>query len=298
MRFGVATAIERTTPDELRDLWARLEAAGYDTLAVWDHFDALRDDGGCLDAVAMHAALAVATSTVRCACLVYSVAYRSVAVLAHAAATVDLLSAGRALVGLGAGWYAPEHEAWGVPFDDPATRSDRLAETTTALRRLLHDTAPVTVTGDHVRLQDAVLAPRPVQASLPVWVGGGGERRTLPLAGRVADGWNVPMATLDDFRRKAAIVARAAEAAGRDPAAVERTVSLGIGFDEEQLRHRHGQRLSAMRPALLTGSTDQVIETVAAYRDAGADTVLLSVRAPFPVEDLERFAAEVVPALR
>lgn len=298
MRFGVATAIERTTPDELRPLWARLEEVGYDTLTVWDHFEALRADGGCLEAVAMHAALAMSTTTARCGCLVYSVAYRTAPVLAHVAATLDLLSGGRAFLGLGAGWYEQEQVARGYPVEDAGTRSDRLEEATTAITRLLHDDAPVSVDGDHVVLRDATVEPRPVQSRLPVWVGGGGERRTIPMAGRVADGWNVPMATLDDYRRKAALLRRSAEAAGRDPAGVEATVSLGIGFDEAALRERYGARLDAMRPSILSGSTDEVIERVAAYRDAGADTVLLSVRAPFPVEDLERFAAEVVPAFR
>jgi alkanesulfonate monooxygenase SsuD/methylene tetrahydromethanopterin reductase-like flavin-dependent oxidoreductase (luciferase family) len=168
MRFGVATAIERTTPAELRSLWQRLEQAGYDTLAVWDHFEALRRDGGCLEAVAMHAALAMSTTRVRCGCLVYAAAYRPAAVLAHVAATIDLLSDGRAFIGLGAGWYKPEHVARGLPFDDPATRSDRLEEVTDAVSRLLHSRAPVTMAGHHVELLDAIVEPRPAQAHVPV----------------------------------------------------------------------------------------------------------------------------------
>lgn len=155
----------------------------------------------------------------------------------------------------------------------------------------------MTMAGAHVNLGNAVVEPRPVQDHVPVWVGGGGERRTIPTAARLADGWNVPMATLDDFTRKAALLTRHAEAAGRDPADIEATVSLGIGFSEAELRDRYGHRLDAMRPSILSGSTDEVTHRVAAYRDAGADTVLLSVRTPFPHDDLERFALEVIPAL-
>lgn len=245
----------------------------------------------------MHAALAMSTSRVRCGCLVYSVTYRPAPVLAHAAATIDLLSGGRAFLGLGAGWYEPEHVARGLPFDDPATRSDRLEEAAGAVTRLLHGASPVSTTGRHVVLHEATVEPPPLQDRLPVWIGGGGERRTIPMAGRLADGWNVPMASLPDFRRKVALLRRSAEEADRDRGAVEATVSLGLGFSEAELGTRSGSRLDAMRPGILSGSADEVIERVAAYGAAGADTVLLSVRSPFPREDLQRFASEVIPAL-
>jgi alkanesulfonate monooxygenase SsuD/methylene tetrahydromethanopterin reductase-like flavin-dependent oxidoreductase (luciferase family) len=293
--FGVHTPLQHTTVEELRAVWTHAESCGFGWISVWDHFTPVTGEGPNLEAVAMHAALACSTSSVRCGSLVYSVTHRSPGVLAKAASTVDHLSGGRAVLGLGAGWMAAEHEAFGIPFDAPSVRSDRLEAVLVAVRALLTG-QPVTAENPFVVLRDAVIDPAPVQAILPIWVGGGGERRTLPLAGRLADGWNVPMATVEDFRRKAAIVARSAETAGRDPSSVERTVSVGLCFDEDRIPERFGARWPVLRPSILAGSTQQVVDHVAAYREAGADTVILSLRPPLDLDEIERFAIEVMQA--
>lgn len=295
-RFGVHTPLQHTTVDDLRAVWHTAERCGFGWISVWDHLGAVTGPGPNLEAVAMHAALACTTSTVRCGCLVYSATHRAPAVIAAAATTVDHLSGGRAVVGLGAGWMAGEHEMFGFPFDAPSVRSDRLEAVAVAVRALLDGSAPVDAAGPHVHLRRAVLDPRPVQERLPLWIGGGGERRTLPLAGRLADGWNVPMATVEDFRRKAAVVARAAEAAGRDPAAVERTVSVGLCFDAGRIPERFGARWPVLAPSVLHGSTQAVVDHVAAYRDAGADTVIVSLRPPLDPDEIERFATDVIGA--
>ncbi|HSL59515.1 MAG TPA: LLM class flavin-dependent oxidoreductase [Acidimicrobiales bacterium] len=296
MRFGVQTALSNTTPDELRPLWRHVEALGFDWISIWDHFHAVGGGTRNLEAVAMHTALALETSRVRCGGLVYSVGYRSLAVLANAAAAIDQLSGGRVTLGLGAGYLRDEYVAWGLDFPSARDRLDRLEETVPALRALFAGDT-VTLEGRHVQLREAACDPPPAQAALPIWVGGGGERRTLPLAGRLADGWNVPMATVDDFARKAAIVAATAADAGRDPAAVERSVGVGLCWDEARLGERFGARAEALRPSILTGSTQEVVDRVAAYREAGADWLFLSLRAPFDHDEVERFATEVVPVL-
>jgi alkanesulfonate monooxygenase SsuD/methylene tetrahydromethanopterin reductase-like flavin-dependent oxidoreductase (luciferase family) len=295
--FGVQTALQNTTPDELRPVWRRIEALGFEWISIWDHFYGVGGGTSNLEAVSMHAALALETMTVRCGALVYSVGYRDVAVLANAAATIDHLSHGRATLGLGAGYMAHEYDAWGVPFPSPRDRLDRLAETVNALRRLFDGDA-VTVDGKHVVLRGATCAPRPVQQRLPIWIGGGGERRTIPIAGQLADGWNVPMATLENFGHKSRLLDRCAAAAGRDPSEIERTVGLGLSWETDRLEERFGERAAALAPTILSGSTDEVIERVAAYRSAGADWLFLSIRAPFGPEALDRFATEVIPALR
>lgn len=296
MRFGVQTALSNTTPEELVPLWRRIEELGFGWISVWDHFHAVGGGTRNVEAVSAHTALALATSRVRCGGLVYSVGYRPLAAVANAAAAIDRWSGGRVTLGLGAGYLADEYAAWGLDFPPAGERLDRLEDWIVALRRLFAGEA-VTVEGHHVRLRDAVCDPPPIQPALPIWVGGGGERRTLPLAGRLADGWNVPMATVDDFRRKAAVVAGAAADAGRDPAAVERSVGVGLCWDERRLPERFGARHQVLRPAILTGSTDEVLERVAAYRDAGADWLFVSLRAPFDLDEVERFATEIVPAL-
>lgn len=294
-RYGVNTPLQDVTTDELLAAWRRIDALGFGWISVWDHLQAL-SGGPNLEAVSMHAALALVTERARVGCLVYSASYRSPGVLAKAVATIDHLSGGRAVMGLGAGYFAPEHEAFGVELRAPGARVRHLEHVLVAMRGLL-DGATVRCCSETVVLRDARADPPPVQSHLPIWVGGGGERRTLPLAGRLADGWNVPMASVEDYRRKAAIVAAAAEAAGRDPADIERSVNVGLCWDEAHIPERYGARWQALRPAILTGSTQQVVDHVAAYRAAGADTVILSLRAPFDLDEVERFATEVAAVL-
>jgi alkanesulfonate monooxygenase SsuD/methylene tetrahydromethanopterin reductase-like flavin-dependent oxidoreductase (luciferase family) len=265
VRFGVQTALQNTTPGELILLWGRIEAAGYEWISVWDHFHAVGGGTDNLEAVSMHSALALSTERVRCGGLVYSIGYRSVAVLANAIASIDQLSGGRATLGLGTGYLQAEYDAWGLVLPSVRDRLDQLEETVQALR--------------------AVLSGRVTTC------------RTIPMAGRLADGWNVPMATVADFGRKPAVFDAAAEAAGRDPGRLERSVGVGLCWDPERLVDRFGERAEIMRPAILSGSIDEVTDRVGRYRAAGADWLLLSVRAPFDAEELDRFAEEVVPAL-
>ncbi len=307
LRFGVHTPLQDTRADAVRALWRRIEAIGdqghggcFDWISVWDHFGSLTGTTANLEAVAMHAALACTTERVRCACLVYSVGYRDALQLASAIATIDQLSGGRATLGLGAGYLQRDYRMTGRALPSPGQRSGHLGETLRAVRRLL-DGETVTTDGRHVRLVEASCAPPPVQAHIPIIVGGGGERSTIPLAAQVADGWNVPMATPDDLARKVTILREHEHIAGRPGGAVETTVSIGLCLDETQLPARFGPRWEALRPAVCTGSTEQVVDLVGRYRDAGVDRVVLSLRAPFDAAieaDLERFAAEVAPHFR
>ncbi len=304
LRFGVHTPLQDTSAGAVRALWRRIEATGdqgeggcFDWISVWDHFGSLTGTTANLEAVAMHAALACTTERVRCACLVYSVGYRDPLQLASAIATIDQLSAGRATLGLGAGYLEREYRMTGRALPTPGQRAGHLGETLRAVRSLL-DGETVTVEGRHVRLVEASCAPPPAQAHLPIIVGGGGERSTIPLAAEVADGWNVPMATPDDVARKVTILREHELAAGREPGAVETTVSIGLCFDETQLPARFGPRWEALRPAVCTGSTEQAVDLVGRYRDAGVHRVVLSLRAPFDAAvevDLQRFAAEIAP---
>lgn len=297
MRVGIQTPLQHTSPAELRRVWRVADGAGFEWISVWDHFYAVGGGTRSLEAVAMHTLLAAETRSVQVGCLVYAVGYRSLAVLAKAVASIDHVSGGRAVLGLGAGYLEAEYRAFGLDFPPARDRLDHLEEAVGALRALFSG-QPVTVEGRHVRLRGAVCDPPPVRRPLPIWVGGGGERRTIPLAARLADGWNVPMATLEDFTRKCGLLRRSAEAAGRDPVAVEASVSLGLCFDQARLAERFGPRAEVLRPAVLTGSDDEVADTAAAYRDAGADWLILSLRAPFDTDELERFAERVLPGLR
>jgi F420-dependent oxidoreductase-like protein len=293
--FGVHAGLQNTTMRDLIDVWHHAEGLGFGWISVWDHFYAadMTGDPRCLEAVSAHAALACHTSRVRCGCLVYSIGYRHPAVLAKAITTIDHLSGGRADIGLGAGWSQLEYDAYGIPFPSAKVRLDQLEEGARCVRGLLHDEV-TTFEGEHFRLTEARNVPRPVQADLPVWIGGGGEKRTLRIAARFADGWNIPFVDPDTFAHKSAVLDRHCEDVGRDPGDIRRAVNVGLAWTEESLRAQFGGIADLVRPGVLTGSEQEVLDRIGAYTDAGADQVNLALRAPFDLEAVERFAAALL----
>jgi F420-dependent oxidoreductase-like protein len=297
--FGVHTGLQRTTTDELQSLWRRIEELGFDWISIWDHFYAADGTGDphCLEAIACHTALAACTERVRCGSLVYSAGYRHPAVLANAIATIDQLSGGRVTLGLGGGWLQQEYEEYGIEFGTAGERLRKMEESIQCVRGLL--TQDVTdFEGRWFTLSGARCEPKPVQERLPIWVGGGGEQVTLRIVARHADGWNMPFVAPEEWARKSGILTEHCERVGRDPAELTRSVNVGMAFSEEDLRAQFGNIAEFVRPGVLTGSPDEMVERVGQYVDAGAEWVILAMRAPFDRDGLERFAAEVLPALR
>jgi F420-dependent oxidoreductase-like protein len=301
-RFGVHAGLQSTTVAELQAIWRQAEELGFDWVSVWDHFYAASAESGpasaydCHEAVAMHAALACTTTRVRCGCLVYCAGYRHPAVLAKSIATIDHLSGGRAEIGLGAGWAQPEFAAYGFPFPAAGRRLDLLEESAACVRSLLRNEV-TDFAGEHFQMTDAHLEPRPVQAELPIWIGGGGERRTLRIAARYADGWNVPFVSPEDFGRKRGVLAEHCAAEGRDVAEIRCAVNLGICADEASLQAQFGAIAEFVRPGVLVGRGQQLVDRIGRYVDAGADQVNLALRAPWDPELLE-LAAEAIAAHR
>jgi F420-dependent oxidoreductase-like protein len=291
--FGVHVGLQHTTADELRGVWRRIEDLGFDWISVWDHFYGATgrpDDAACLEAVAMHAALACTTSKVQVGSLVYSIGYRHPAVLAKAITAIDQLSGGRAHMGIGAGWAQVEYAAYGIPFPDVKTRMDQLEEGIQCLRGLLHDDV-TSFSGTWFNLTEARNEPRPVQDKLPIWVGGGGEKRTLRIAAKYADGWNVPFIAPEQFASKREVLRRHCDDVGRDPAQIRCAVNLGLAFDDASLRQQFGAIADLVRPGVLGGTDEQILDRIGEYVAAGADQVNIALRAPFDLESLERFGA-------
>ncbi len=297
-RIGVHTGLEHTTTADLLEFWRWVEAAGFDWISVWDHLlpshvtvpDPARfapSVDGCLEAVSAHAALALVTSRVRCGNLVYCAGYRHVSVLAQAMATIDQLSGGRCEAGLGAGWAEAEYEAFGIPFPGVGDRLDLLEETAEALRALLAG-GEVSFEGRHVTLRKPGRLPAPVQDRLPLWIGGGGERRTLRIAAAHADGWNVAFVPPEVFGSKLAVLHSHCDDLGRDPGEIRVSVNVGVAAGEADLIHRFGAAAERVRPAVLAGSVAEMAQTLGRYRARGADQVNVAVRAPWDRDVLER----------
>ena len=290
--FGVHTGLQNTTIPELVDLWTRIEEMGFGWISIWDHFYAADGTGDphCHEAVAAHAALACHTKRVRCGSLVYCAAYRHPAVLAKAIATIDHLSGGRTDVGIGAGWSQVEFDAYGIPFRPVKERMDMLEESLACVRGLLRDEI-TNFEGKYFTLTDAKLDPKPMQGALPIWVGGGGEKRTLKLAAKYADGWNVPFIAPEAFAHKREVLAEHCSAIGRDRSEIRTTINLGLAWREEDLKPQFGAISEFVRPGVLMGTEQQVVERVQEYVEAGADQINIAMRAPWDRDGLERLAA-------
>ena len=295
--FGVHTGLQNTTIPELRDLWTRIEDHGFDWISIWDHFYSADFSGyECHEAVACHAALACHTSRVRVGSLVYCAGYRHPAVLANAIATIDHLSGGRADLGLGAGWAFNEYEAYGIPFPSAGQRLDLLEESIQAIRGLLRQEV-TDFQGTHVTLTDARCEPKPLQAELPIWVGGSGEKRTLRIAARYADGWNVPFVSPETVSHKRAVLADHCATVDRDPAEIRTAVNVGLCQDDAALSAQFGKLAEGVRPGVLMGTPDQMVQRIGEYVAAGVDQINIAMRAPWDLSLLD-VATEAVEQLR
>ncbi len=210
LKFGVHAGLQKIDYADLRAFWVRIEELGFDWISIWDHFYAADNSGDpeCLEAITCHTALACATTRVTCGSFVYSAGYRHPAVLANAMATLDQISNGRVVLGLGGGWLQNEYDVYGLHYGSPGERLRMLNEYIQCVRGLLTQ-QKTTFDGEFFHLHDAQCEPKPVQARLPLWVGGGGEKVTLRIAAEHADGWNVPFIPPDVWAHKAASVERA-----------------------------------------------------------------------------------------
>jgi len=276
MRFSVWPSPQRLWSD-VRDVVLHCDRAGWDGAYFADHFmpddpGGVPADGPVLECWSVLAALAAETQRLRLGPLVSGNLYRHPAIVAQAAATIDHISGGRFVVGLGAGWQRNEHVAFGIDLLDVGDRLDHLEESCAVIAALLAQNR-TTFEGACYRITDAPCDPKPVQSHLPLLVGGSGEKRTMRIAARHADEWNA-WGTAEDFRRRTAVFADHCAAVDRDPASVARSTQalVYLSTDEDWLApHR---RAASARPCLL-GTPAEVVEQVAAYDAVGVDELII-----------------------
>jgi len=305
LRFGLHTGPQDVSIGDLRRAWRRADEAGFHWCSVWDHFYSLSSPAGpCLEGVATMAALACETKRVRVGCLVFCVMYRHPAVLANAAVTIDHLSGGRCELGIGAGWNEPEAAAYGMDFPPIGERLGRLEETAKIIRGLWRN-EETTLNGRYYRLDRARCEPKPVQAAPRLWIAGQGERRLLRIVARHADAWNVPFLSPELYAARNATLTEWCERERRDPTAILRSVNVGLVIgrtdaevrrEEALLADQFGPLLGLVRDGIMVGTPQQVIDRIGAYHDAGAELVIIALRAPFNWGGLELFISDVMPA--
>ncbi len=238
MRFGLDVAQQRVSWDELVRRVRLAEDLGFDGVWGFDHFQPMYGEGPgeTFEGMTTLAALSSVTSRVRLGLLVTGVTYRHPSVLAAQALTVDHASHGRLELALGAAWFDKEHRELGIPFPPLAERFDLLEDTLEIVTRLFTGDV-VSYEGKRVSLHDASMRPLPVQLPHPpIWIGGTGPRRTLPLAARYADVWHA-FGSPNSLRETGALLDQLAEKAGRDPSSIMRAASLSLDDLDTARRH-------------------------------------------------------------
>jgi F420-dependent oxidoreductase-like protein len=300
------------------DAWARTvelarlaERAGYDHLWVYDHVETVprREPTHCFEAFTTLAALSQVTATAELGQMVTCASYRNAGLLAKEAACVDVFSGGRLILGIGAGWYSREYQAYGYEYPSNRVRLEVLEETLAVLPRLWSEET-VTYAGEHLRLDGAYCDPKPLRSPRPpIWVGGGGEKVTLRIAAQHADATNWQVG-LDQFVHKSKVLAEHCDRAGRDFDSIVRTHGPDCRlFDSDRDLHTWldspgGGQLWGRTPHPdyvrdnFVGTVDQVAEQVQGFVDAGCREFVLWFRDYPSSESLERFVAEVVPQIR
>jgi F420-dependent oxidoreductase-like protein len=297
VRFGAQLWSQASDWERFLRAALAAEDAGWDSVWTWDHLHAIFGpwEQPVFEGWLAMGAVAARTSRVRVGLMVGANTFRNPGLTAKLAATLDHVSGGRAVLGIGGAWFAREHEAFGLDFGaSVGERLDRLDEAVGLIRRLL-DGERVDHVGRFYRFTDALLAPRPLQARLPILVGGSGPRKTLRTVARWADAWNTN-GTAEEVAAREAVLREHCAALGRDPATIERTVSFPIVIrDDPAAAGRAFRALCAHNgtpdagpvPTLL-GPPEVVAAALRPYVDLGFATIIVRLPAPYDPETLAR----------
>ena len=263
------------TFDRVAELTRAAEDAGFDLVTVMDHVYQIYGVGPetdpMLEAWTTLGALAARTTRVRLGTLVTGVTYRNPAMLAKMVTTLDVISGGRAILGLGAAWNEDEHRGYGFDFPPIKERMDRLEEALTICHAMFTEERP-SFEGRYYRIDQALNSPRPIQAGGPrILVGGGGEQRTLKIAAKHADMTHWFPLGLEALKHKTEVLERHCAAVGRDPSSIERTMTSPVLVaPSDAARDAILERIPPERRAsLVVGSPEQAAEGLRPYLDAG-----------------------------
>lgn len=298
MKFGAQLWSQATDWPAFRDTALAAETAGWDDLWTWDHLLAIFGpwEQPILEGWMTLSAVAASTTRIRLGLMVGANTFRNPGLTAKLATTLDNVSGGRAILGIGGAWFEREHEAFGIPFGTGfGERLDRLDEAVMLMRRLL-DGERFSHEGRFYTFVDAVCEPRPIQAHLPILIGGSGRKKTLRTVALRADAWNTS-GWLEEAREKVGVLEGHCADVGRDPGEIERTISFPIVIrDRKQdaeaafaaLLDHNGTPDAGQVPNLL-GSPGEVADEIRPFRDElGFSHVIVRMPAPYDRETIDR----------
>ncbi|MFP5341714.1 MAG: LLM class flavin-dependent oxidoreductase [Candidatus Limnocylindria bacterium] len=306
LKTGLLLWSQAATWPEMLDAATRVDRLGYDTLWTWDHLYAIFGDPyqPIVEGWTTLAAWAMATERTRLGLLVGANTFRNPGLMAKSAATLDHISGGRAILGIGGAWMEPEHTAHGIEFGSGfGQRLDWMHESVAAMRALLDGRAVTSPPGGRYAFDDLRHSPLPLQPRLPIMIGGSGEKKTLRTVAMYADMWNA-MGPVEVMARKVEVLREHCAIVGRDISEIEFTlgVKLTIRDDRAEARRVRDAAMARNRTPLTDiedddtfweGSPMEIADRLRPYVELGFTTVLSEQPAPYDVETMERFIGEV-----
>ncbi len=328
MKFGVQVNSFNAMWDDIRAYIQTVEGGRWNSLWFADHFlppGARREqeDGTAFEAYTLIAVAAGMTQRLKLGHLVLGNTYRNPALVAKMAATLDQASKGRFTLGIGAGWFKREHEAYGWDFPSMRERQDRLQEACELVRKLFTADGPVDYNGRHYRLDQAPLSPGCYQKPhIPILVGGTGERRTLrtlAMHGDImnVDGWSGRGMSFELYKHKIDVLERHCEKVGRDPAEIKHTLLMPLkvtddkaeaerfivglaskasGTSAERWANYEGPLMEPRLSGSMAGPLNHVIDRIGEFVDAGVDEIMFGAIPTGDVEAFQRVEEEIVAA--
>ncbi|MDO8485265.1 MAG: LLM class flavin-dependent oxidoreductase [Candidatus Limnocylindrales bacterium] len=308
LKLGILLWSQTATWDETLDAAKRVDRLGYDHLWTWDHFYAIFGDPyqPIFEGWTSLAAWAMATDKTRLGLLVGANTFRNPGLVAKTAATLDHISRGRAILGIGGAWMGLEHQAHGIDFGSGfGQRLDWLDESVAAMRAILDGRSVTSEPGGRYTFVDLHHQPLPVQKRLPIMIGGSGERKTLRTVARYADMWNA-MGPLDVMAHKIDVLRRHCDEVGRDISEIEFTLGVKVTIRDtkaeadrvwkEAMAHNRTPLADvADDDTFWNGTPEQLADKLRPYVELGFRTVISEQPTPYDVESLERFIGEVKP---
>jgi len=307
-RFGLQLWSQSTTWPAFRDAALAAEAAGWDSVWTWDHLLAIFGpwEQPIFEGWTALAGLAPLTRRVRLGLMVGANTMREPGLTAKLATTLDHLSEGRAVLGIGGAWFEREHEAFGIDFGSGfGERLDRLDESVGLLRRLLDGEQVADHEGAAYRMHDALVEPRPVQRRLPIMIGGSGPKKTLRTLARYGDQWNTSASSIEALKAKDDVLRERCAEIGRDPATIEKTVTVDL-----VIRDTRAAALDAYRDIITSTGQDYdeawathvgepaaIADSLRPILDLGFRHILVDTPAPYDAESIDRIG-EVLEHLR
>ncbi len=310
IRFGVQTAQQSVEWSDLRDLWQKADQWGYDSLWTFDHFYPIfvPDPGGtCLEGWTTLTALSQHTKRARIGALVNGNTYRNPCITAKMAATLDLVTGGRLNLGIGAGWFELEHRSFGIDFKTIPGRLQALDESCQIIKGMFTQ-EKTTLSGKHYSVVDAMCSPKPLQKPHPpILIGGHGEKVLLKLVAKHADMWKINSVSTEQVSHLLGVIRRHGDIVGRDTDEIENTMMTPLCYRAPKEREQNVAQLFAAigqttpelaRKQAMIGGREECIDTIERYTKAGITHFIFTVLSPYYLDDIQRFAEEVIPQFR